>query len=51
MKNISILLIALLTSCTYSINMVHTEGHASDVVDETQTAQPDINPTLSIPAL
>lgn len=27
----------LLTSCTYSINLVHTEGHATDIVDETQT--------------
>jgi hypothetical protein len=29
--------VLLLTSCTYSINMVHTEGNASDIVDETQT--------------
>ena len=40
-----------LTGCTYSINMVHTEGSASDVVDETQRANPDIKTNLSIPAL
>lgn len=38
----------LLTSCTYSINMVHTSGTASDVVDENQTASPDVSPTIPI---
>jgi hypothetical protein len=49
-----ILLSFSLTACTmnYSINMVHSEGIASDVVDDTKTATPttDISPTLSIPA-
>lgn len=27
----------LLTSCTFSVNLVHTEGNASDIVDENQT--------------
>ena len=40
----------LFTGCTYSINMVHTEGYADDVVDETQKADADVSPTLSIPA-
>lgn len=26
-----------LTACTYSVNLVHTEGTASDIVDENQT--------------
>ena len=38
------------TSCTYSINMVHTSGQASDVVDETQRADPDVKADVSIPA-
>lgn len=38
-----------LSSCSYSITMVHTQGQATDVVDETQTAEPDISPTLSVP--
>jgi len=40
------------TGCTYSITMVHTEGTATDVVDETATNTPStsITPTVSIPA-
>lgn len=38
-----------LSSCTYSITMVHTQGQATDVVDEAQTAQPDVSPTVSLP--
>ena len=41
----------ILTGCTYSINMIHTKGTASDVVDENQTATPDISPIISIPAI
>lgn len=42
----------VLTGCTYSITMVHTEGTATDVVDETATNTPStsITPTVSIPA-
>ncbi len=39
-----------LNSCTYSITMVHTEGEAMDVVDETATNTPNVSPSLSIPA-
>lgn len=44
------ILIGCLTACTYSINMVHTQGSASDVVDETQSNEPDVKADLSIPA-
>lgn len=37
-------------SCTYSITMAHTEGSATDLIDETQDAQADIKPNLNIPA-
>jgi len=40
----------LLMGCTYTITLVHTEGHASDVVDETSTPSTSIVPTVSIPA-
>lgn len=40
----------IVSSCTYSITMVHTEGTASDVVDETQTSQPNVKADLNIPA-
>lgn len=41
-----------LTGCTYSITMVHTQGEAADVVDETATNAPStsVTPTVSIPA-
>ncbi len=41
-----------LSGCTYSITMVHTQGEATDVVDETATNAPrtSVSPKLSIPA-
>ncbi len=39
----------LLGSCTYSVSVMHTEGQASDMIDENQTASPDVSPTLNIP--
>lgn len=42
--------LALLSSCAYSITMIHSEGQASDVVDETQTPSTTVTPTVSIPA-
>lgn len=38
----------LLTACSYNINLIHTEGVASDVVDETQTPTTDISPTVNM---
>lgn len=43
------LFLLVLMSCTISINLVHTEGHASDVVDETDTVDPDISPDITVP--
>lgn len=45
-----IMMTIIMTGCTYSITMVHTEGQASDVVDEQQTPSTSITPTVSIPA-
>lgn len=39
-----------LVGCTYTITLVHTEGQASDVVDETAIPSTSIVPTVSIPA-
>jgi hypothetical protein len=44
-----LLLAPLLSSCTYSITMVHTEGTASDVVDEQQTPSTNVSPNVSLP--
>jgi hypothetical protein len=47
MKKLSALLIcASLFSCTYNISMVHTEGSASDVIDETSANTPTLNATI-----
>lgn len=40
-----------LSSCTYSITMVHTEGEASDVVEESQAPSTTASPSLSIPSI
>lgn len=45
----TMMIILMSTSCTYSINMVDTHGAADDVVDETETVDPEFNPTLSLP--
>lgn len=47
-KLMSLLVIGMLTSCTYSITMVHTEGSASDVVDEQQTPTADVKPDIKV---
>jgi hypothetical protein len=50
MSKIVIPFLALLCAgCTYSISLVHTEGQASDIIDENQTANPNISPNLNIP--
>jgi hypothetical protein len=42
-------MMTLLLSCTYNVSLVHTEGQASNVGDETADADPDISPHLSLP--
>ncbi len=38
-----------LTSCsTVNMSMAHTQGSASDVIDEVQSAQQDIRPDLDL---
>lgn len=43
-------LLLILAGCTYSITMVHTQGEAQDVVDETATNAPDVSPNIVLPA-
>lgn len=38
------------SSCTYSINMIHSEGSATDLIDENQRADADVRPVISVPA-
>lgn len=54
MKNILFLLIAcafLCQGCNYSMTMVHTQGQAEDVVDDTATNTPStqVTPTITLP--
>lgn len=43
------LMCVMCTGCTYNISMAHTEGTATDVIDDTATNTPDIKPTLTVP--
>jgi hypothetical protein len=50
MKNILLFALFALSSCTYTISMVHTQGEASDVIEETSSASAKVDPQLNIPA-
>lgn len=44
------ILIFIISSCTISFQNISTHGTATDLVDETQSAQADVKPVISIPA-
>lgn len=46
---ISIILLFFLSSCTLSFTNISTHGSATDLVDEEQTASPDVKPNISLP--
>ena len=46
MKYIPLLL--LLTSCTWSVTMMHSVGSTDDI-EESQTASPNVSPNVSVP--
>ena len=50
LKRLPIAFLILITGCTLSFNNIETQGHSSDVLDEQQTATPNIEPNLTIPA-
>lgn len=39
----------LFSGCTISVTTLHTQGTASDVVDENQTSTPTVNASAEIP--
>jgi len=52
MKLLSLLVaLFLFCGCTISLQNVMTDGTASDLIDEEQTASPDVKTDLSIPAM
>lgn len=36
-------------ACTASLNVVSNQGKATDLVDETQSTDPEVSPSLSVP--
>lgn len=40
-----------LMGCTYSVILNHTEGTASDLVDENQTPTTDVRPNITMPMI
>jgi hypothetical protein len=46
---LSLVLALSFVSCTYSINMTHTDGTATDVGDDTTSPTNTTTPTLTVP--
>lgn len=46
---ILLIFLSLFSGCTYSINMVHTSGDASDVIDEEQSPKADLRVPIDLP--
>lgn len=44
----SVLFLMAVTSCTYSVTMMHSEG-STDTLDENQTTDPTVTPTINVP--
>lgn len=42
---------SVLCGCTYTITLIHTQGTASDVVDETSSATPTTSVDIPISAV
>jgi hypothetical protein len=53
MKIFLLLVCILLSSCSFNVSMAHTQGTATDVIDDTASNTPktDISPDISIPAI
>lgn len=41
----------ILSSCTFNVSMAHTEGTATDVIDDTQSTTPTVDTHVSMPAI
>lgn len=48
---ITLSLLLLLTSCNYTVSMSHSEGKATDVIDNNSQADADISPELDLPGV
>ena len=45
----SMTLMFCMTSCTYNVSMAHTEGTATDTIDDTASNTPNVSPTVNVP--
>lgn len=48
-KIVLLMLTCLLASCTYNVSMAHTQGTATDTIDDTMSNRPDVSPEISVP--
>ncbi len=39
----------LLISCTLNVSMAHTQGMATDTIDDNQSTDPTVSPTVTVP--
>ncbi len=46
---LSVFACLMLGACTFNVSMAHTSGTASDTIDDTQTNEPVVSPTVSLP--
>jgi len=43
--------VVILNSCSVNVSMAHTEGTATDTIDDTQSNTPNVSPTITIPPI
>lgn len=48
-KLILVALTVLLASCTYNVSMAHTEGTATDTIEDSQTTSPNVKADVKVP--
>lgn len=44
-----IALSCLLSACTYNVSMAHTQGTATDTIDDNASNTPTVSPVVNIP--
>ncbi len=48
-KILNMMMCLSLSSCTYNVTMAHTEGAASDLIDETSENTPTVSTEIRMP--
>lgn len=48
-KIFSMMMCLSLTACTYNVTMAHTEGSATDLIDETSENTPTVSTDVRMP--